>query len=73
MKLTLVGFCDNTGSDAYNMKLSQRRAEAVKRLLVKRYGIAEDRLTVDYKGKTVAFGDLKYAVNRRVSFYRVIE
>lgn len=73
VKLTLVGFCDNTGSDAYNMKLSQRRAEAVKRLLVKRYGIAEDRLTVDYKGKTVAFGDLKYAVNRRVSFYRVIE
>lgn len=73
VKLTLVGFCDYTGSDAYNMKLSQKRAEEVKRVMVKKFGIDEDRLDVDYKGKTIAFGDLKFAVNRRVSFYRVIE
>ena len=73
LKLTIVGFCDYTGSDAYNWKLSQRRAEEVKRLMVKKYGIDEDRLTVDYKGKTVAFGDINYSLNRRVSFYRVIE
>ena len=71
VKLTLVGFCDYTGSDAYNMKLSQKRAEEVKRVMVRK-GIAEDRLTVDYKGKTVAFGDLQYSINRRVSFYRMI-
>ena len=73
LKLTIVGFCDYTGSDAYNWKLSQKRAEEVKRLMVKKYGIDENRLTVDYKGKTVAFGDINYSLNRRVSFYRAIE
>lgn len=73
VNLTLAGFCDHTGSDAYNMKLSQKRAEAVKKIMVKKYGIDADRLTIDAKGKTVSFGDLKYDINRRVSFYRVIE
>lgn len=73
VKITVVGFCDYTASDDYNMKLSQRRAEEVKRLMVKKYGIDADRISVDWKGKTVAFGDIKYELNRRVSFYRVIE
>lgn len=73
VKLTLVGFCDYTGSDNYNMKLSQKRAEEVKRIMVKKYGIDADRLDIDYKGKTIAFGDLQYSVNRRVSFYRMIQ
>ena len=72
-KITVVGFADYTGSDQYNMKLSEKRANEVKRLLVKKYGIAEDRISTDYKGKSVAFGDIQYALNRRVSFYRVIE
>lgn len=72
VKFNLVGFCDYTGSDAYNMKLSQKRAEELKRVLVKKYGIDEDRLTCDWKGKGMAFGDLKYSVNRRTSVYRVI-
>ncbi len=73
VKITIVGFCDYTGSDAYNMKLSKKRAEEVKRVMVKKYGVDGDRLDVDYKGKTIAYGDLKFTVNRRVSFYRVIE
>ena len=73
VKILVVGFADYTGSDQYNMKLSERRANEVKRLLVKKYGIAEDRIKTDYKGKSVAFGDIQYAINRRVSFYRVIE
>lgn len=73
VKVLVVGFADYTGSDAYNMKLSERRANEVKRLLTKRYGIAEDRIQTEYKGKSVAFGDIQYALNRRVSFYRVIE
>ena len=73
LKLTVVGFCDYTASDEYNMKLSQKRAEEVKRIMVNKYGIDPDRLTVDWKGKTVAFGDIHYELNRRVSFYRVIE
>ena len=72
VKIRVVGFADYTGSDAYNMKLSERRANEVKRLL-KSYGVAEDRIEVDYKGKNAPFGDAQYALNRRVSFYRVIE
>ena len=73
VKIMVVGFADYTGSDQYNMKLSERRANEVKRLLTKKYGIDENRISTDYKGKSVAFGDIQYALNRRVSFYRVIE
>ncbi|MBR1644485.1 MAG: OmpA family protein [Bacteroidales bacterium] len=69
----VVGFCDYSGSDAYNQKLSEKRANEVKRLLVKKYGVSEDILTADGKGKNKPFGDVKMGVNRRVSFYRVIE
>ena len=72
IKIKVVGFADYTGSDAYNMKLSERRANEVKRLL-KSKGVAEDRIEVDFKGKNAPFGDAQYALNRRVSFYRVIE
>ena len=72
-RFKVVGFCDKSGSDAYNMKLSEKRANELKRLLVEKYGIAEDRIDVDYKGKSVAFGDISFSVNRRASVYRVIE
>ena len=72
-KYMIYGFCDYTGSDEYNMKLSQKRAEEVKRQLVNKYGIAEDRLEAKWLGKSAPFGDVKYSVNRRVSIYRVIE
>ena len=73
IKIMVVGFADYTGSDAYNMKLSERRANEVKRLLTKKYGIDADRIEVDYKGKSAPFGDVQYAINRRVSFYRVMD
>ena len=73
VKIMVVGFADYTGSDAYNMKLSEKRANEVKRLLTKKYGIDEDRIQVDFKGKSAPFGDVQYALNRRVSFYRVID
>ena len=66
----IIGYCDYSGSDAYNQKLSEKRAENVKKLLVNKYGVDGDRLTVSGKGKTMSFGDIKNAVNRRVSFYR---
>jgi len=72
MRIMVVGFADKSGSDNYNMKLSERRANEVKRLLVRK-GVAEDRIDVDFKGKSVAFGDSKFSINRRTSFYRVIE
>jgi outer membrane protein OmpA-like peptidoglycan-associated protein len=46
----ITGYTDRIGSDAYNMKLSQRRAAAVKRYLVSR-GVAPSRLVAAGKGK----------------------
>lgn len=45
----IEGHTDSKGADSYNMKLSQRRAEAVKQQLVTLYGIDAQRLdTVGY-------------------------
>lgn len=66
---TIVGFCDNTGSQDYNRKLSKKRVESVKKSLM-RYGVKEDQIETDYKGKDAPFGNGDSYVNRRVSFYR---
>ncbi len=42
--LSINGHTDNVGGDAYNLRLSQRRAAAVVRALVERHGIGEGRL-----------------------------
>lgn len=66
---TVTGFCDKTGSQEYNQKLSERRAEAVKKALMK-YGVKEEQITISGNGYDKPFSDGKLAVNRRVSFYR---
>lgn len=43
-KVRIEGFTDNSGSDDYNLKLSQQRADALKHALT-RQGISADRLT----------------------------
>jgi OmpA family len=43
--LHIAGHTDNVGSDASNLDLSRRRAQAVKTALVKQFGIAETRMT----------------------------
>lgn len=64
-----VGHTDSIGSDAYNLKLSMRRAEAVKAYLVSR-GIAPDRVSIDGKGERQPVADNRTregrAKNRRV-------
>ncbi|MBN8480181.1 MAG: DUF4892 domain-containing protein [Xanthomonadales bacterium] len=45
MKVLIVGHTDGVGSYAFNLDLSQRRAEAVVEALVSRYRIARTRLT----------------------------
>jgi outer membrane protein OmpA-like peptidoglycan-associated protein len=48
----VAGHTDAKGGDDYNQKLSERRAEAIKRFLNEKYGIqAENLVTVGY-GKT---------------------
>lgn len=53
-KVMVVGYADkNTGTAEYNLKLSQRRAEAVAKSLTDDYGIAADRLTVKWDGSEI--------------------
>lgn len=53
VKVTLKGYADkNTGSAAYNKRLSVRRAEAVKSIIVDKYGISADRIDVLGVGDT---------------------
>lgn len=66
----IEGHTDNTGSDSYNKSLSQRRADAVMKVLVDRFGIAASRLSATGYGeaKPIASNDSKQGrlANRRV-------
>lgn len=72
LKLDIVGYCDNVGGDILNNQLSIQRAEDVKRVLVRRYGIAADRIRTYGKGKTPGPVD-DFAPNRRCDLIIVKE
>lgn len=65
----VVGHTDSVGTDAYNMKLGARRAEAVKAYFVSR-GIEKNRVYAESKGERQPVADNKTregrARNRRV-------
>lgn len=48
--ITIVGHTDSVGSDAYNMTLGMRRADAVAKWLIAN-GIAKERITVSSQGE----------------------
>lgn len=56
--VTVEGFADPAGSEAYNIRLSRRRAEAVKNYLVETGGLSDRQV------RTAAFGEL---VSRQVN------
>jgi outer membrane protein OmpA-like peptidoglycan-associated protein/opacity protein-like surface antigen len=68
-KARIVGHADNTGSLAYNVKLSERRAESALAYLIGK-GISSDRLTKQAYGEVRPLGDNSTsagrAANRRV-------
>ena len=68
--IVTVGHTDAVGSDAYNQKLSQRRAEAVKAYLVTQ-GVETSRVYTEGKGDTQPVADNTTAAgrakNRRVT------
>ena len=55
-----VGHTDSVGSDAYNQKLSVKRAEAVKAYLVTK-GIEKNRVYTEGKGEKQPVADNKTA------------
>ena len=69
VKVEVAGHTDSKGSDAYNLNLSQRRAEAVRNYLIGK-GIAAERLTAKGYGESQPVADNATdegrAKNRRV-------
>jgi OmpA-OmpF porin, OOP family len=63
LRVVVVGHTDSIGTEAYNMKLSERRAEAVKNYLV-RQGIDASRIDTRGEGKLHPIADNKTAEGR---------
>jgi outer membrane protein OmpA-like peptidoglycan-associated protein len=66
----IVGHTDKQGDEDYNQKLSERRAETVRRVLVQEAKVAPVRLTAVGKGESELLypgdSDSDHALNRRV-------
>jgi peptidoglycan-associated lipoprotein len=71
IKIVIGGYCDERGSDEYNLALGQNRAEAAKNALVTA-GIAADRIRVVSYGKEKPFctesNEQCWQLNRRAGF-----
>ncbi len=74
VKIKVVGHTDSQGEDAYNLTLSEKRAQAVILSLSEQFKIDKSRLTAIGKGETEPIDDNKTekgrANNRRVEFIK---
>lgn len=72
LKIEVGGHTDSNGSDKYNLKLSQKRAESVRQYLIKKGGIDGSRLTAKGYGEAKPIDTNKTrsgrSRNRRVEF-----
>jgi outer membrane protein OmpA-like peptidoglycan-associated protein len=75
IRVKIIGHTSSDGDDKANMELSKKRADAVKDLLVKEFGIDAGRLESAGKGETQPVADNKTregkVLNRRVEFIKV--
>ncbi len=55
-RIRVEGYTDSIGSEAYNQKLSERRANAVKNILIQK-GVAPGRITAIGYGETMPVAD----------------
>lgn len=71
LRVKVVGHTDSDGTDAYNIDLSSRRAQAIIDCLLAK-GLARDKIEIDFKGEKEPISDNKSAEgrqqNRRVDF-----
>jgi len=71
IKVEIQGHTDSVGPDDFNLKLSQWRAESVRKYLIGR-GITEDRMDPKGYGENVPIADNRTdagrSQNRRVEF-----
>jgi len=65
IKGTIEGHTDNIASAKYNVKLSQRRAEGVVKMLVEKFGIDKSRLKAMGYGLTKPIADNKTVEGRQ--------
>jgi outer membrane protein OmpA-like peptidoglycan-associated protein len=75
IKIKIIGHTDSDGTDAANLDLSKKRAEAVKAALVNDWSIDASSMETDGKGEGSPVGDNKTkegkAQNRRVEFIKL--
>jgi outer membrane protein OmpA-like peptidoglycan-associated protein len=79
-KMLVQGYCDERGTDDYNVKLSQRRCDAVVDVLVNDYGLDSDSFQTEPQGEAGLLSDTKklaprgiHMVNRRVDIFLIRE
>lgn len=69
LRITIIGHTDNVGSDKFNLKLSQYRANAIRDFLIEN-GVEAERVLADGKGMREPLNNNKTeadrALNRRV-------
>ena len=52
--IKVIGYADKkTGTGSYNMQLSEKRARAVAKELIDKYGISSSQITIEWKGSDV--------------------
>lgn len=65
--IEINGHTDSTGSEAYNQKLSERRAQAVVNYLVENYGVNPDQLKAIGHGEMMPIADNATSEGRRAN------
>ncbi len=75
IKVEIGGHTDSSGSEKANLKISEKRAESVKRYLMDKFNIPGDRMVVKGYGSQRPIADNKTregrSKNRRVEFVEI--
>jgi OOP family OmpA-OmpF porin len=64
LMIEIAGYTDSRGNEEYNQQLSQRRADAVRSVLIAEFGIDENRITAFGYGETQPIADNSTAEGR---------